>query len=409
VTVPRPVSWAVGALLVCALALPYVGGPALALITAVLILGLSVWHLAQRWRPSFDPGAAMLLVSFVLLFICFVLTNRPGKLDVAFALNFTLFVLYAPLVGLLSRLASPGNVRRVAWISLAGAGLAFCYAVTQFAVFDVGRPSGFGSSPISSATVALFLGFIAPLGYLVEPSSRRYWFLAGPLLGVATVMLSGSRGPMLAIPVLALIAIVMVPVRRTVLAVIVVGALVVGGAYLANNPDALGRIMVVAEAASQVVSGDTVDADKSTGIRARIYASSFAAFRDSPWIGHGWGGMVPAVVEYLPGVFTVNRHAQLHSDIWNFAVAAGVVGLLAYGLAVFAPIASVLASPRDSQFRGRLYGVLVLCSGYIVCGTVNMLLGFEYLTTFFIATAAILTGYCRDAPAGSLAPKEAAR
>jgi O-antigen ligase len=73
-----------------------------------------------------------------------------------------------------------------------------------------------------------------------------------------------------------------------------------------------------------------------------------------------------------------------------------VVGLLAYLLVLIAPIAGALQSPRDSQFRSRLYGTLIVVVGFVCCGAINLMFGFELMTTLYVCFAAILLGYCRD-------------
>ena len=62
------------------------------------------------------------------------------------------------------------------------------------------------------------------------------------------------------------------------------------------------------------------------------------------WLG--WYMKVPAVEKYLPWDvhFGDPTHAHLHSDILNFAVSAGVVGLVAYALVLLAPIVGAARS-----------------------------------------------------------------
>ena len=79
--------------------------------------------------------------------------------------------------------------------------------------------------------------------------------------------------------------------------------------------------------------------------------------------------------------------------------AAGLVGLVAYALVLAAPIVSAAKSPRDSQFSGRLFLALSLSVGFLCCGAVNLLFGFEFMTTMYVCFAAVFIGYCRDAPA----------
>jgi O-antigen ligase len=139
----------------------------------------------------------------------------------------------------------------------------------------------------------------------------------------------------------------------------------------------------------------------SGNIRYRIFKGSIEAFTHSPWVGYGWYMKVPVVETYIEESvgFGDPTVAHLHSDILNLGVSAGAVGLLAYLLVLLAPVVSALRSPRDSQFKARLFLALNLSAGFACCGAVNLLFGFEFMTTMYVVLAAVFIGYCRDEPA----------
>ena len=68
-------------------------------------------------------------------------------------------------------------------------------------------------------------------------------------------------------------------------------------------------------------------------------------------------------------------------------------------LVLLAPVVSAVRSPRDAQFRARVFLALSLSAGFACCGAVNLLFGFEFMTTMYVVLAAIFIGYCRDVPA----------
>jgi O-antigen ligase len=178
--------------------------------------------------------------------------------------------------------------------------------------------------------------------------------------------------------------------------------LVAGAAFLLK-PEAFGRVATLPRMALDVLTGQPIawDLDQSGSVRYAIFEGSFAAFQRSPWVGYGWYEKTTVVARYTP--FNVGfgdpRVAHLHSDILNLGVSAGVVGLLAYVLVLLAPIVSAANSPRDSQYRGRLFLALTLSAGFLCCGAVNLLFGFEFMTTMYVCFAAVFIGYCRDQPA----------
>jgi O-antigen ligase len=147
--------------------------------------------------------------------------------------------------------------------------------------------------------------------------------------------------------------------------------------------------------------GGVVD-DKSVSQRSAMYSAGYQAFLHSPWIGYGWHSKVEATVPYLPEKFAnfPQIHHHLHSDGLDFAVSGGILGILAYLLVLAAPIAGVVRSPRDSQFRVRLTAAVMLTVGYATFGLTYLLFGYEFHTTLYVVLTAIIVRYCRDQPLG---------
>ena len=108
--------------------------------------------------------------------------------------------------------------------------------------------------------------------------------------------------------------------------------------------------------------------------------------------------------EYLPdkgkkydakgNILRGNHH--LHADILDMGVAGGIMGLLAYGLILLAPLLGAFRSIRDSQFSARVTGAVVLSVGYAACGLTYLMFGYEFHTTLYVCLAAIVLGFCRD-------------
>ena len=87
---------------------------------------------------------------------------------------------------------------------------------------------------------------------------------------------------------------------------------------------------------------------------------------------------------------------HLHNEVLNFAVGSGVVGVLVYLLLLSAPLVALARSPRDSQFRHRLYAIAILVASYILLGLADVMVGFETHTALYVAWSAVLLAYCRD-------------
>lgn len=404
--------WILNALVALFLAVaflfPYAGGAVTAYVLIVLSLMLIGWNFALPSRVEVNAASWLFLGSFSLIAIAFMLTNLPGRTDFLFAVNFAMFALYPMLATALQRFAGPNNSARVATLALVGTVIALAIGIVEKQYFHFNRTAGFAANPIPSSTIALLLGFTAAIGVFALKDWRRFIFLLGPVAGVGTVYLSGSRGPLLAVPALLLIAVIMVPIRRVVSAGVLIAIVGATSAVYFLRPTLFGRLAVLPEMLLKLLSGQGIpsDIDASGSIRSSILQGSIIAFEKAPWLGYGWYYKTTVVTKYLPWDvgFGDPLHAHLHSDILNMGVSAGVVGLLAYAMVLLAPILGAAYSARDSQYRGRLYGALVLSAVYVCCGAVNILFGFEFTTTMYVILAAILLGYCRDStPPGQTA------
>ncbi|MDP1730777.1 MAG: O-antigen ligase family protein [Devosia sp.] len=388
----RGLTWA---LLLGTLVLPYPGGYPLAYFLILVSLLLCLWLLPARIVPRLEPAGLMFLGAFVLIAIAFLATG-----SLALVTNFAMFVVFVPLAAALARNASPGGAVLVARLALLGAAVALGIAAWEVFGLRHGRAAGFNSDPIWSAQAAVVLGFLALVGLPQAAGIWRLLYWLGPVFGMATALLAGSRGPLLAVPVLFVVAMFLV-VRRWWLALPVIVATgfaavaVVGVVY----PGSLTRLASLTTIAGELASGGAVS-EVSSGQRLAFYQSAFSAFLEKPLFGYGWDNKVAAIRPYLAdgGAMLDEGHHHLHSDILDFGVSAGALGLLAYALIIAAPIAGALALPRDSQYRSRLAGTALLAVGYLVCGLTYLMLGYEFHTTLYVCLAAILLGYCRDAP-----------
>ena len=125
------------------------------------------------------------------------------------------------------------------------------------------------------------------------------------------------------------------------------------------------------------------------------------------WIGYGWSKYVRAAYSYLPRDVRREFNARgsslrgnhhLHADILNLGVAGGLLGLGAYGLILLAPLLGAFRSVRDGQYAARVRGAVLLAVGYAACGVTYLMFGYEFHTTLYVCLAAIVLGFCRDAP-----------
>ena len=237
-------------------------------------------------------------------------------------------------------------------------------------------------------------------GALVVRDRWSGLFLAVPLLAIAATVITASRGPLLSVPITIIAAAIFFwheRFRRSLrVAIAGAAALVV---VLAVGIVAIlqGRAGSLLSIVGAVAGGDPV-ADESARQRLVLYRAGWQSFLQSPWVWHGWGILMQSIQPFIPpaDAEVVGHLPQLHDDVLNFAVAAGVFGVGLYLVVISAPIIGALISPRDRLRTLRLYAATVLTIVYVGGGLTDLMFGFEYHTYLFAMLTAIILHFCRD-------------
>lgn len=369
------------------------------LLAVVGILLFLKAALARQLGAAYGESTALLFLAGVgILLACYAITMKEAS-DALLALNFIMLVLYGPIRLELSKAAAPGNARRVANLAALGVLVALAVALFQLYVIGVPRADNILFGAILLANTAILLGFIALIGTMTA-GPYRWAYLLMPGIGLVVAGLTGSRGPMLAVLPLMLVASIFLAqhfrIKAWIVALSVAGLVLAGGllVWLMQS-----RALTVFGAIGEVLNGGDISSivDVTTRYRLDLYWAGYQAFLQSPIVGHGWARLMSAAYPFLPIDKTPYVDLpQLHNDVVNFAVAAGAIGVGVYLLLLAAPLVGILRSPRDGQFSVRLYGGLVLVTAYVFDGLTDLMLGFEFHTAIYACLAAILIGYCRD-------------
>jgi O-antigen ligase len=221
------------------------------------------------------------------------------------------------------------------------------------------------------------------------------------VLGLIAVFATGSRGALVGFPVLVIVAAFLLLPRKRI-ALLVAGG--IGAAFIAITliGDLLGaRSSSLFDLMSRIAGGETIG-DDSVRFRMIVYRAGISAFADAPIFGHGWTRLMSSIVPYLsPADLVQAKLPHLHNDALNFGVLSGVFGIAVYVMLLALPPLCCLFTPRDSQFRPRLYGCWLLSISYFVLGLPDTMLSFELHTALYVALTAILLNYCRDVPAAA--------
>jgi O-antigen ligase len=386
------------------LLLPLVLSPVLGLLTPyvalLVIIPLFVVTIVRRQFAAAYASyeARAFLAAFVLLAVLFAITADSVS-DALRAFNFTMLLAYGAIALFLRRRAATVTAERVAQLAGLGVLFGFIEVVASALLRASERPTAVNLGPIVLSNGLLALGFIALGGVLLRRDRFGWLYCLAPVLAIAATLITGSRGPLIAVPFAAAAAAIFVWRERfgqsARAALLGIGALVllaVAGAAIVLQ----GRASTLLGIVGTLLGGGMV-ADESTRERLVFYSVGWRSFLQSPWIGHGWANIMDSVRPmFAVSDASLAIYPQLHNDLINFAVGAGVIGVLCYLVIITAPLIGAWFSPRDSLRTFRLYGATVLTIVYIGGGLTDLMFGFEFHTFLFIMLTAILLGFCRD-------------
>jgi O-antigen ligase len=367
-------------------------------IVATLLLAPFVWSREGLDAALRQPALVIFVVVTLVLTATFAVTAQQPA-DVRYAANFLSLPL-AVVVFLAARRASATHiVTTLAVLSLAGALAAALIAVHDVFVLHKVRFLGHYMGPNVLARIALLMGFVGLGGVFVTRSRWRYLLYLGPVAGLLATYLSGTRGALVIFPVLAVIYGVFLftdrAERNRTHALCSVAVLAF--ALFTLTSDRMASIALIA--GNLAMSGDSGDA--STAIRFALLSGARDLFQQAPLLGHGWASFArlatPILGEDIVGG-ALNWNFQFHNDLANFAVAAGLVGVLSLLALIAAPVLGVFRTPRDSRFRLRLYCCLSLSAWALVSGLTDLTFGYDLPTTLYAFLTAIVLGAVRDAP-----------
>lgn len=383
-------------LLTCLLVLP----PALGSLGAYMALFAGLLYAPellrrQTWADiAAEPVYRWFAAALIALFIVFCLTAREWT-DTRHVFNFAVLLLAAILYPTLSARAGPAGLRTFACHALAGSAVAL--GTAMIVTWGLGEPrasSFIEGNPLHFAHNASMLGWLAPLGMFAVQGRRRWLFALGPAFGLGATVLADARGVLLAYPLLALVALVLIGTtltgRQRITLWLGAGATLLVAFGLVLTQTRLGAVFgIIAE-----LFGSGASSDESASQRLAMWQAGWAAFRQSPLIGHGWEHYMAESLAQVPAATreTLARYSHLHNDLVDFAAAGGLVGIGAYMVFLLAPVGAALR--RQAWFIPRLYGIGTLCLGFALYGLTNKLMGYEtqtYLYGMGIALVLALT------------------
>lgn len=298
-----------------------------------------------------------------------------------------------PFLSMLRSVEHPRYALLLGLLAFSGAAGAAAMAITEVQATGTTRAGKMVANPIHFADVALLVGFVALVGLTAIKSHWKYVFLLAPAMATVAVVLSGTRGAVVAIVAMVVAAafaaaLVRLVPRRLVLAGLAGLAAIAMIAFFLGANEIAGIRRVLVDISDTLVSGTPTD--RSTTVRLQMYLGGFRAFLESPLFGHGPLAFT-AVADNLADV-PFDGAPHLHNDFVDMAASAGILGVAAYALFLLAPVVEAFRAPRSSSRSSTIVIVVALVAGYFVMGLTNAMFGILTVTTTFAAIC-VITGF----------------
>lgn len=368
---------------------------------APLICGLIwlVFYLTTcQWRkvnlPTFQKIWLLVAICF---FVQFAAVDFSWN-SVQYGFNTIAYIL---AIGVLSNFVASRestNFYIIAFVALTGLLIGSGWAVYEHHFLGKYRIAPFaGGGPNLVARIAVILALFSSTMLFLKKVSlgfRSISYALGCGASILIVLYSGSRGAILSIPILLLAPLLFALPKKWAfsfsgwLAVITFVILVLTCVALFDQTgfidSLIGRLI-------SVMSGENMDS--STLIRYQMWQVAFQSFFERPIIGYGWHSFVEvARGTPIEAYSQADANFNFHSDIANFAVSGGLIGLILYFLLLLSPLIFWETPKSHPHFRLRLFWAIAMPVTYLVLGLTDMVIGFDYLTMFYAFTFAIIWG-----------------
>jgi O-antigen ligase len=276
---------------------------------------------------------------------------------------------------------------------------AFVVAVVQVASGSA-RAHGW-ANPIVFAEVVLVLMVLVV--FLRPRAGKPSWGLALLLvLGVASIVLSGSRGTWPGLLAL-LMAAAWYGARRAMLRrLLVLAAMVATTAVLVLSIPALSNRARIAELNHDIDLYEQGNNNTSTGARLRLLRLAGDAFLEHPWTGIGvdnFGQAVrslPACAHKPQRMLCTLDHS--HNDLAEWAATLGIPGIIAifavYALPLLWFVRTLRASGLQRIPRGSAWAGAMLVLVYVLCGLTQSVFKHQLTASVYAILCGVLLGLC---------------
>lgn len=385
-------------------ALPAVGGSAI----SVILYASFVWAILSLALGRFDyrmtRSDRMLAWTFTIFALAIAVTafagRHPAKAphDLVWLLGFLSPWVVIPRL----RARSNGNYL-TAYIAGAAVGaIAACaVAFLEMLIMKTRPEAGAGNAAVF-AVMALCLMGLGALNVGSGSPRRAILGLGAALGGSLAVLLSLTRGVMLIVPPVVLLAVAYAPAawrsafsRKAVL----IGIGITGVVIFAASHMLEVRADYTLQEIQQIDYGELTT---SVGLRLRMWSAALEAVANSPIWGYGVQNRMDVLMPLMAKEGIV-LFSHAHNGFLTFSLDGGIVVLAALIVMVCAPVAVALRAPRDAAYRLRLFMALTVTGAYVLCGMSQIMFKHDIMDSFFILFAIVLAASIPDEAAEAAA------
>lgn len=392
--------------------------PVLGSLVSVTFNAGGVWSavLLAAKRRRFNIDRPMLAITVAIYAYCAAMVlasivNGTLVADLRFFLPLITFLLF-PISYSTWSITEKSALARIAIL----ASTAACFGALAMAVFQYHRlgvrAEGGAGNPIVFATVTCLAVMTCLAGALSGIEKRWKLLVLAAIAGAIAIVYSGSRMIWVAVPIAAIVVLVINRRRFTgaslarFVAIGIVVALVIA---------AIGSRAVMDRTDFLVSDWDALNAngDHSTalGLRVAMWEIGFNAFREMPIFGHGISASRALMKQALQDQFGVQETlSHFHNGFLTALVQAGLIGALALASIFVVAAWNAARTLRLSADPVERFGatmILVAVITYLIAGMTGMLIGHDILDAtlmVFLVAGTYLASGQTVAPTGKSTP-----
>ena len=373
------------------------------ILVTLTLIGIFAW-MTRKKRPGFEPNERLVIGSFaVYFFVClfFYLANglfRDGA-SLAWHLDHEVrFLAFGVILYLFHR---TGLKPWTLWYGTATAAIV-CGVFSVYYIYGISagdRATG-AYHAIAFGDISLAMGFISLTG--LRYFHEKHPALATvPLLalacGILAAFLSGTRGALVAIPLLGIIFFIQLgsfrrPWRSRLTLVLAVTLLSVGLYHLPGS----SLDQRVQKGFTQTEAFFNGEGTGDYVVRLAMWSEAWKMFTDHPIIGSGKEGyrkIIQEKIAHKQAPESIKKFVCPHNMYLNNMVAYGVTGLLILlfifiaPLSVFIPAARTWGPSRDIAYAGIMH----IASFMLFAATETIFSRNININIYMILLAAIMT------------------